>query len=58
MARDWAKQAGAAFAPGAEAALLVRCGEDQFLLKNEIESWRLCPATARSHSRWLASWAL
>ena len=37
MARDWAKQAGAAFAPGAEAALLVRCGEDQFLLKNEIE---------------------
>ena len=31
------KQAGAAFAPGAEAALLVRCGEDQFLLKNEIE---------------------
>ena len=37
MARDWAKQAGAAFAPGAEAALLARCGEDQFLLKNEIE---------------------
>lgn len=37
MARDWAKQAGAAFAPGAETALLVRCGEDQFLLKNEIE---------------------
>ncbi len=37
MARDWAKQAGAAFCTGAEAALLVRCGEDQFLLKNEIE---------------------
>ena len=27
---------GAAFAPGAEAELLDRCGEDQFLLKNEI----------------------
>ena len=28
---------GADFAPGAEAALLARCGEDQFLLKNEVE---------------------
>ena len=37
MARDWAKETGAAFAPGAEAALLARCGEDQFLLRNEIE---------------------
>lgn len=37
MARDWAKESGAAFAPGAEAALLARCGEDQFLLRNEIE---------------------
>ena len=37
MARDWAKEAGADFAPGAEAALLARCGEDQFLLKNEVE---------------------
>lgn len=37
MARDWAKEAGADFAPGAEAALLTRCGEDQFLLKNEVE---------------------
>lgn len=36
MARDWAKECGAAFAPGAEAALLARCGEDQFLLKNEV----------------------
>ena len=37
MARDWAKETGAAFAPGAKAALLARCGEDQFLLRNEIE---------------------
>lgn len=37
MARDWAKETGAAFAPGAEAALLARCGEDQFLLRNEIK---------------------
>lgn len=37
MARDWAKETGAAFAPGAEAVLLARCGEDQFLLRNEIE---------------------
>ena len=37
MARDWAKETGAAFAPGAEAALLARCGADQFLLRNEIE---------------------
>lgn len=37
MARDWAKEAGADFAPSAEAALLARCGEDQFLLKNEVE---------------------
>jgi len=37
MARDWAKEAGADFAPGVEAALLARCGEDQFLLKNEVE---------------------
>lgn len=37
MARDWAKEVGADFAPGTEAALLARCGEDQFLLKNEVE---------------------
>ncbi len=31
------RRCGAEFAPGAEAALLARCGEDQFLLKNEID---------------------
>lgn len=36
LARAWAEETGAAFAPGAEAELLDRCGEDQFLLKNEI----------------------
>ena len=36
LARTWAEETGAAFAPGAEAELLDRCGEDQFLLKNEI----------------------
>ena len=33
MARDWAKEAGADFAPGAEAALLARCG-DQVLMEH------------------------
>ena len=37
MARTWAGECGAQFAKGAEAALLDRCGEDQFLLKNEID---------------------
>ena len=37
MARSWANECGALFAKGAEAALLDRCGEDQFLLKNEID---------------------
>mgnify|MGYP002772607980 CR=1 FL=1 len=37
MARTWAADVGAQFAKGAEAALLDRCGEDQFLLKNEID---------------------
>lgn len=37
MAREWAEQSGASFAPGAEAMLLDRCGEDQFLLHSEIE---------------------
>lgn len=37
MAREWAGESGAAFAPGAEAMLLERCGEDQFLLHNEID---------------------
>lgn len=36
MARSWAQEYGATFAEGAEAALLERCGEDQFLLQNEI----------------------
>lgn len=35
LARSWAKEAGATFEQGAEAALLDRCGEDQFLLRNE-----------------------
>ena len=29
MAREWAEECGAGFAPGAEAMLLDRCGEDQ-----------------------------
>lgn len=37
MAREWAAELGAGFAPGAEALLLERCGDDQFLLHNEIE---------------------
>lgn len=37
MAQNWAGELGASFAPGADAALLDRCGEDQFLLRNEIE---------------------
>lgn len=36
LARSWAGETGAAFAPGAEAELLDRCGDDQFLLQNEI----------------------
>ena len=37
MAQGWAGELSANFAPGAEATLLDRCGEDQFLLRNEIE---------------------
>ena len=37
MAREWAEECGAGFAPGAEAMLLDRCGEDQFLLRSEID---------------------
>src|SRR5699024_9285711 len=37
MAREWAEECGARFAPGAEAMLLDRCGEDQFLLRSEID---------------------
>lgn len=36
MARNWAADSGSSFAPGAESELLDRCGEDQFLLQNEI----------------------
>ena len=36
LVRSWAGETGAAFAPGAEAELLDRCGDDQFLLQNEI----------------------
>ena len=36
LARGWAEESGATFASGAETALLDRCGEDQFLLQNEI----------------------
>ena len=36
LARSWAKESGASFEPGAETVLLDRCGEDQFLLQNEI----------------------
>lgn len=36
LARSWAQESGATFAQGAETALLDRCGEDQFLLRNEI----------------------
>ncbi|MGN0975715.1 MAG: DNA polymerase III subunit delta, partial [Gemmiger sp.] len=37
MLREWAEEMGTAFAPGAESALLDRCGDDQFLLRNEVE---------------------
>lgn len=37
MLRDWAQEIGASFAPGAEGLLIDRCGEDQFLLHNEVE---------------------
>lgn len=36
MARGWAAESGAQFAPGAEEMLLNRCGDDQFLLQNEV----------------------
>ena len=36
LLKDWAAQSGAAFAPGADRLLLDRCGEDQFLLQNEV----------------------
>lgn len=54
MARDWAKETGADFAPGAEAALLARCGEDQFLLKMRWKSWLRWPTTAQLQKKWSA----
>lgn len=36
LARNWAQEVGATFVQGAESELLDRCGEDQFLLQNEI----------------------
>lgn len=37
LARSWAADTGACFEQGAESTLLDRCGEDQFLLQNEID---------------------
>lgn len=37
LAREWAAELGTSFASGAEGSLLDRCGEDQFLLQNEIQ---------------------
>lgn len=37
LLKEWAAQSGASFAPGADKLLLDRCGEDQFLLQNEVE---------------------
>lgn len=37
LLHGWAGETGARFEPGAEQALLDRCGEDQFLLQAEVE---------------------
>ena len=37
MLRNWAQEMGTSFAPGAEGLLIDRCGEDQFLLHNEVD---------------------
>ena len=37
LLRTWAGEMGTAFAPGADTQLLDRCGEDQFLLRNEVD---------------------
>lgn len=37
LLRAWAGEQGASFAPGAETQLLDRCGEDQFLLRSEVD---------------------
>lgn len=36
LVQGWAGESGARFAPGADAVLLDLCGEDQFLLQNEV----------------------
>lgn len=40
MARTWAGEYHTTFAPGAEAALLDRCGDDQFCCKMRSPSWQ------------------
>lgn len=37
LLREWAQELGTEFAPGAEGMLLDRCGDDQFLLRGEVE---------------------
>ena len=37
MLQGWAEEMGTRFAPGADTQLLDRCGEDQFLLRNEVD---------------------
>ena len=37
MLRQWAWEMGTTFAPGADSQLLDRCGDDQFLLRNEVD---------------------
>ncbi|WP_294498565.1 DNA polymerase III subunit delta [uncultured Gemmiger sp.] len=37
LLRMWAEEMGTNFAPGADSRLLDRCGEDQFLLHNEVD---------------------
>ena len=37
MVKGWAADLGAQFVPGAEQLLIERCGEDQFLLENEVQ---------------------
>ena len=42
---DRAKAQGTSLPDGAAAALLERCGEDPFLLENEVDKLWRCPAT-------------
>lgn len=37
LVQGWAGESGARFAPGADTALLELCGDEQFLLQNEVE---------------------